>query len=33
MFEIRRDVIRKPLEDSKHLDVVVDSDPRAIPGL
>jgi len=31
--EMRRDVVRKPLEDSKHIDVVVDSDPRVIPGL
>lgn len=31
--EMRRDVVRKPLEDSKHIDIVVDSDPRVIPGL
>jgi hypothetical protein len=33
MFEIRRDVVRKPLENSKYMDIVVDSDPRAVPGL
>jgi hypothetical protein len=33
MFEIRRDVVGKPLENSKYMDIVVDSDPRAIPGL
>ncbi len=25
--KIRRDVARKPLEDSKHINIVVDSDP------
>lgn len=32
MFKIRRDIVRKPLEASKHMDIAVDGGPRAIPG-
>ena len=30
MFKIRRDVAPKPLDDSKHIDITVDDNPRAI---
>jgi hypothetical protein len=32
MFKIRRDVVRKPLEDSKHIDITLDGDSCAISG-
>jgi hypothetical protein len=33
MFEIRRDMVRKPLKDSKYINIIINNDPRVIPGL
>jgi hypothetical protein len=33
MFEIHHELGRKPLEGTKHMDIIVDRDPSAIPGL